>query len=174
MVCAWARQTVRYEVDQFDDVDLTAASANLRAGEVILNSGGYPWATNLADLGIELSVTVVDDTLDPSLILGDVVVNDDLVAELGLQAGDALDVTATGDVMIETLSALILLTMSVTSWRNIYVRGSLSNINVSSIHVVTSVSKWSTFANDGQFAYWPVAVFYRKTVERLWLMLLVC
>ena len=119
------------EVEAFDsDSDLIAASANLRASQVILNSDSYAWADNQVDLGIELTVPVVDNLLDPSLILGDVIVNDALVAELNLQAGDALDLTATGTVTIETLTALIPLAMTIGSWGGILINGSLPSINV--------------------------------------------
>ena len=93
---------------------LTGASANLRAGDQQISA---------SQSGVTLTGGVTGN-LDPTLILGDVVLNDSLMTQLGAGATTDLVLNATGSVTIDPLSTLPR-SLQVGAWRDLTVQGAI-------------------------------------------------
>jgi len=102
--------------------DLTGYRANLQAQEVFLNSPGMDWATQEAVAGLELDLPGgANGDLERPPILGNVEITDELLAELGIGAGDDLVLVATGTVTLPALTTIALGSLQVTAWRDLVI-----------------------------------------------------
>ncbi|MGN7614556.1 hypothetical protein ACQZV8_21000, partial [Magnetococcales bacterium HHB-1] len=120
--------TIQEVTSDDSGADLIGYTANLRGETVILNDASESWATQNTASGLELNLTQgADNDLNLSMVLGDLVLDDDLLDQISHIQGDALSINVAGKLTVQEVTTGRLSSLTAQSGRDLTIEKALSN-----------------------------------------------